>query len=446
MTGDIGEEGSIGPSPHTPPTKPSGTAVDAADRPTESTITPTTEPFPRKVPMADFPHRPSEGSHRLPVTLENVAHLLNTTGIAAEYDVIKKQVRLTRGEAKLEECDLQSLANLNGMGSNLFLDFVGTIARRNSVNPVAVWIEGKPWDGEDRLPAFYATVQLQDGFPKGVRDFVLYRWMLACVAAALVEDRFAGRGVLTFQGPQCIGKTRWLKRLVPEPMTNDWVKLDHHLDGNNKDSLFGAVTHWVVEVGELDSTFRKDVGRLKGVLTRDCDKLRLPYARSPIELKRRTVFAATVNEWNFLVDPTGNTRWWTIPVEKLDHCHDIDMQQVFAQLALRYRAGDQWWLTDGEQQILDALNQNHQAASVIEERIRERIDPDGKNPKAMTATKLLEEIGIRNPNNPQAKEAGGVLRSIYGPPKKVRGIMKWKVALLDEWAVEQKTSEDDTEY
>jgi putative DNA primase/helicase len=382
----------------------------------------------------------------MPVTLENVAYLLSQSCIEVGYDVIKKAVSIRRGTADLEECDLLSLANLNGMGSNLFLDFVGTQARREAVNPVVAWIDSKPWDGVDRLTAFCNTLTVRKGFPEPVRDFLLFRWTLACVAAAMEEDRFAGRGVLTLQGPQSIGKTRWLKRLVPEPMTNHWVKLDHHLDGNNKDSLFGAITHWIVEIGELDSSFRKDIGRIKGTLTRDCDKLRLPYARSPIELPRRTVFAATVNECNFLVDPTGNTRWWTIPVEEIDHEHDIDMQQVFAQLAVRYRAGEQWWLDDAEQQMLEALNSEHQAASVIEERIRERIDPNGKNLRSMTASKVLEEIGYRNPSNAQAKEAGAVLRSLYGPPKKIQGIMKWKVALLDADMAEWQRSDEDEEY
>ena len=406
----------------------------------------TSAKFPCKLPASSFPHRPPEGSNKLPVTLENVDHLLSLTGIVAGYDVIKKQVSLRLSDAALEECDLLSLANLNGMGSNLFLDFVGTLARRNAVNPVEGWIDSKPWDGTDRLANFYATVVVQESFNELLRDILLYRWSLACVAAALEKDRFAGRGVLTFQGAQSIGKTRWLKRLVPEPMTNEWVKLDHHLDGNNKDSLFGAITHWVVEIGELDSSFRKDVGRLKGVLTRDCDKLRLPYARSPVEMARRTVFAATVNEWNFLVDTTGNTRWWTIPVESLDHTHDIDMQQVFAQLAVDYRKGEQWWLTDDEQTMLDRMNSNHQAASVIDERVREAIDPKGAKPRSMTASKVLQEIGIKFPSNAQAKEAGAVLRSIYGPPNKIQGLMKWKVALQSLDMATWQLADEENEY
>lgn len=402
--------------------------------------------FPRRLPRESYPDGPPSPTSKLPVTLENIRFLLSECEIDLRYDVIKKTVHARRGALELDETDLASLANLNGMGTAQFIDFIGAIARRNPLNPVADWITSTPWDGEDRLSAFYATVTVQEGYPLHMRDMLLRRWLLACVAAALEKDRFGGRGVLTFQGGQGIGKTRWLKRLVPEPMTHNWVKLDHHLDGNNKDSLFGAITHWIVEIGELDSSFRKDIGRIKGTLTRDSDKLRLPYARSPIEMDRRTVFAATVNEGNFLVDTTGNSRWWTIAVEALDHGHDLPMQQVFAQVAAQYRAGEQWWLTHDEQQMLDALNSHHQAASVIEERIRERIDPRGKSPRSMTASKVLEAVGFRFPSNGQAKEAGAVLRSIYGPPKKVQGIMKWKVSLLDADMAEWQAKEDDVVY
>jgi putative DNA primase/helicase len=355
--------------------------------------------------------------------------------VVVGYDVIKKRQIITRDGADLGDCDLLSLASLNGLASNLFLEFVGALARRNPINPVAAWINSKPWDSKDRLPELYATVQTARDFPARVRDYLLYRWLLSCVAAALKPDGFKARGVLTLQGPQGAGKTSWIARLVPNPMNADWVKLDHHLDGHNKDSIIGAVTHWITEIGELDSSFRKDVARIKGFLTNDCDKLRLPYARSPIEMPRRTVFAGTVNEWHFLVDQTGNSRWWTIPIEKLDFEHNIDMQQVFAQLAVDFHQGQQWWLTPDEEVQLEALNKRHKAVSVIEERLLERIAPSTARHRYMTASKVLEAIGIRSPSNAQCREAGGVLRSVYGDPKRVNGTMKWKVALTpdDVW-------------
>jgi predicted P-loop ATPase len=409
-------------------------------------LKPPEDNFPCKLSSSGFPHPPPEGSGKVPITLENVSHLLGESGIQAGYDVIKKHVQFRRGRTVLENCDLQSLANLNGMGGLHFADFAVTLARRNPINPVADWIDSEPWDGTDRLEALYATIGLQEDFPAYARDFLVKRWLVSCVAAAFEPSGFKARGVLVFQGEQGVGKTSWIARLVPEPMKGEWIKLDHHLDPHVKDSILGAVSHLIVELGELDSSFRKDIARLKGFLTNSIDKVRPPYGRSAIEMDRRTVFAGTVNEWNFLIDPTGNSRWWTIPVTKLDFDHEIDMQQVFAQLAVAYRGGEQWWLTGPEEDLLASLNAQHQAVNVIEERIRERIDLRGKNPRYKTASKLLEEIGIRSPSNSQAKEAGAVLRSLYGQPKRVQGLMKWKVALLDANMAEWQAKEEDEIY
>lgn len=405
-----------------------------------------TADFPCKLARGSFPHQPSGDAAKLPVTLQNVSHLLSECGIEAGYDVIKKRGHFRRGEEELEFCDLQSLANLNGLGGMHFADFVTTLTRRNPINPVADWIASKAWDGTDRLEALYETVGVQEDFPVYARNFLLKRWLISCVAAAVKRSGFKSRGVLVLQGEQGLGKTSWIARLVPAAMCAEWVKLDHHLDAHNKDSILGVLTHWIGELGEVDSSFRKDVSRMKGFLTNSVDKVRPPYGRTPIEMDRRTVFAATVNEWNFLVDQTGNSRWWTIPVTKLDFAHDIDMQQLFAQVAKLYDEGEQWWLTREEEDWLTAHNKHHQAVSVIEERIRERIDLNSKEPRYMTASKVLEEVGFRHPSNSQAKEAGAVLRSLYGQPRKIQGIMKWKVALLDADMAMWQAKDEDEEY
>ena len=197
------------------------------------------------------------------------------------------------------------------------------------------------------------------------------------MAAACKPSGFKARGVLTFQGPQGLGKTSWVSALVSDEALREMViKVDHHLDGANKDSILGAISHWIVEIGELDSSFKKDIARLKGFLTSDSDKVRRPYARTEAEYPRRTVFCATVNETNFLVDMTGNSRWWTIPVTKINFRHAIDMQQVLAQLAVDFNNGAQWWLDDAEEAMLDTCNKEHITVSVIRERLLEIVDMD----------------------------------------------------------------------
>lgn len=210
------------------------------------------------------------------------------------------------------------------------------------------------------------------------------------------------------------------------------MKLDHHLDGSNKDSLLTAVSHWIVEIGELDSSLKKDVARLKGFITSDRDKIRRPYARSDSEFQRRTVFCASVNDHAFLVDATGNTRFWTIPVTRIDHTHRIDMQQLFAQIAVDYHNGESWWLTSHEEALLERCNRHHRTVSVIRELIAERVDMDrtsDSNLPAMSSIELLGALGIDRATNPQCKECASILRELFGDPKKINGSYKWRIPL-----------------
>jgi putative DNA primase/helicase len=238
---------------------------------------------------------------------------------------------------------------------------------------------------------------------------------------------------LVLQGRQLLGKTSWFLALIPDSLLRDSVILTgHHLDPASKDSLTTAIQHWIVEMGELDSTFRKDVARLKGFLTSDKDKLRRPYARTNSEYQRRTVFCASVNEETFLVDPTGNSRFWTLPLVEINYQHEINMQQVFAQLAAELDRGEQWWLTPEEDAELELQNDAHRAVSALEEMILPALDLDMSEELWLykSATEVLQAIGIDKPTNPQTRECGSVLRRHFGPPqKKVRGLMKWKVPL-----------------
>ena len=264
----------------------------------------------------------------------------------------------------------------------------------------------------------------------------MYRWLLSGVAAAMLPSGFKCRGVLTLQGAQGLGKTRWISSLVTDPMLRDEViRLGHHIDARNKDDVISAVSHWIVEIGELDSSFKKDVAALKGFLTNDRDKLRRPYAKADSEYPRKTVFAATVNDHHFLVDTTGNTRFWVLPVIRIDYEHKVDMQQLFAQLAIDFQNGAQWWLTEPEQAQLETRNTEHRALSPVRDSLENCLDLDNRNATdldAYTATELLNRIGIKNPGPTQVKECNAVLRELLGEPKRIRGANKWYIPFQKE--------------
>lgn len=390
-----------------------------------------------------FPHKPRHG--QLPATIENMERVLEGYGIAVEYDVIKKKLLITSAisPATSDNADntamahVVSLACLNRFPRNNIELYVAAIGDAHPVNPVKNWILSKPWDGKDRLPAMYPTLTVQEDVPPELKEVLIHKWLLSAVAAALLDKHFRGRGVLTLQGPQGLGKTQWVARLVPAgPLRDLLVNLDHHLDPHQKDSVFAAISHWINELGELESLMRRDIHRLKGFLTRDRDKLRRPYDRTPSEMPRRTVFIATVNEAKFLADDTGNSRWWTLPVTHVDWQHCVDMQQLWAQLAEELGKGGEWWLTKDEEQLLAEYNRRHRTVSAIEEMVLDALDlefEDLWDCPALTPRQLLVLLGIAFPSNPQCKECGAVLREYLGDPKRIQGRDRWRVPLLPIW-------------
>lgn len=392
----------------------------------------TKPPRPNRIDPATFPDQPVLGSRALPETLDNLEHLLNEGGFEPRFNVIRKRLELRHvGGSPTAMAEIISFANLNKLGTGNLQRFVEEIGHRRTCNPVADWIRGTPWDGTDRLPALYGTVTTNEDYPDGLKETLLYRWLLSATAAALSGNGFKARGVLTLQGPQGIGKTSWIAALMPKgELRNECIKLDHHMDGASKDSIISAIAHWVVEIGELDGAFKRDVARLKGFLTNDFDKVRRPYGHVDSEYPRRTVFAATVNDLNFLVDKTGNSRWWTVAVERLDFQHGTDMQQVFAQLALDFDEGAQWWLTPEEEEKLEQYNQCHRTVSAIMEKVLDYLDLENSDPatgRQMTAIEVLRDMGMDRPSNAQCKECGGALRELLGPPKHIKGRDKWKI-------------------
>nr|WP_315491063.1 VapE domain-containing protein [uncultured Rhodoferax sp.] len=389
----------------------------------------------------EFPQQPRTPSSQMLPTIANFQYLLDSYNIEIQYNVIKKKLEISIAghTGSFDNHDnvlltqIGSIAALNGFPTSKISDLMVAVADRKQFNPVSGWINSEPWDGTDRLPAFYATLVQSADFPQALKETLMYRWTLSAVAAALKTNGFHARGVLTLQGSQGLGKTAWAASLVSDDeLRAQVVLLNHHLDGSNKDSITRAASHWLVEIGELDSSFKKDVARLKGFITADVDKVRRPYGRLDSEYPRRTVFCATVNDTNFLVDSTGNSRWWTIPVERIDFKHGINMQQLYAQLAIDFEKGAQWWLTPEEELILEQHNNAHRVISAVRERILNAVDiaeTSRVGLPPMTAIEVLQAIGINFPTNPQCKECAGILRELFGESKKIHGKVCWRVPL-----------------
>jgi len=250
---------------------------------------------------------------------------------------------------------------------------------------------------------------------KELKELLIKRWMVSAIALAFSATPESAEGVLVFQGPQSLGKTSWLKSLVPREL--GLVKDGMILRPEDKDSVKQVCSFWLVELGELDSTFRRaDIAQLKALITQDKDVLRRPYARRESTYARRTVFFGSVNPREFLHDETGNRRYWTIECESINSRHGLDMQQVWAEVLELWRAGEPHRLSEGELRMLNESNEGYMAINPTEERILSGLDwnsPDGTWRWAQ-ATEVLLECGIDRPSSKDAQMAAALIRKRNG--------------------------------
>lgn len=360
-------------------------------------------------------------------TIENLLDICDRLNVTVRYNVISKEEEiLIPGEAFL--MDNQANASLAWMESwcarfrmptgNLS-GLVTYLADKNPFNPVANWIQSKPWDGTSRLQPLFDTVtekqprHLPDG--RRLRDVLILRWMLSAVDAAFNPNGVSAHGVLTFQGDQYVGKTKWFKLLAPTEL--NVIKEGVILKPDDRDSVKQACSFWLVELGELDSTFRKsDIAALKAFITNKTDVLRRAYARKESQYARRTVFFGSVNPKEFLHDPTGNRRYWTIEVERLNLEHNIDMQQVWAEVHKLLQDGHGYYLTGEEMAALNTSNESFQVIDPVEERIQTKLKWEAPpiDWQWHTATEVLLRIGIDRPTQSDATKAALFLRKLNG--------------------------------
>lgn len=356
-------------------------------------------------------------------TLENFRTLVEKLEWTIRYNVIKKAIEiLIPGESFTRDnrdnaalaCMLSECEKVR-MPTKHIAQYLIRVADENQYNPVATWILSKPWDGVSRLDQFFGTVKS----PVAIKDKLMRKWGIQAVAAAFSPDGIAAQGILTFVGPQNIGKTTWFRKLVPDEL--DSVLTGHTLDLKSKDSIFIALTYWIVELGELDATFKKsEVSAMKAFITQPQDKLRRPYAAVESNFGRRTVFGGSVNGEEFLADPTGNRRYLTIPVEGFEFDHNVDMQQVWAEFHSLWMGGEAFFLSMDEVSELNTHNEQFTIIDPLSERIASSF---GWGPHVvmwdwMTVTDVLMKIGIREPTKGQTIAGSAIIRRLNGGQRK----------------------------
>lgn len=351
-------------------------------------------------------------------TLENFAALSDFLRVqysfntmAGEEVVVVPGLKVINGyEANAAVTYMVSQAILAGLPHSLVAEYMTQQCLQNPFHPAVDWIESKPWDKVSRIGLWMETITSPD---TQIKEMMMRKWAIGAIAALYRPDGVSAHGVLTLLGDQGIGKTSWFKSLAHGHLLKDGLTLRP----DNPDSVRQATSHWMVELGELDATFRKsDIAALKSFLTSDRDIYRLPYARKNTSKPRQTVFFASVNDESFLSDATGNRRYWTVQCEAIDFEHQIDMQQLWAEVKTLYDSGVSWYLDRRQMVDLNTHNKVFTAVDPIVEKIQTKLDWSADKSKwaYKTATEVAEMVGVTFPTKGDAVRIALHLKTVQG--------------------------------
>lgn len=355
---------------------------------------------------------------------ENTEYICNKYNIKIRYNTLKKNDELfnkpkysndrlkSYKNLTYDSCitEIQTLCEKSGLrlSENMLVAHIRRIAEEYKYNPVQKYLkeclelweaynDDEDYRGRDLIEEVFDNFILDDTVQQD-REFLLFlfrKWLITCVIMAFNDDaRNSAQGVLILKGKQGIQKTRFLTNLVLE---RDWTLEGISLNPKNKDDIARACSYFICELGEFNSTMRKDrIDDLKNFITARKDAYRSPYERKVKEHPRMTTFFASINDDQFLKDDTGERRYWIISIKGIKD-FEADHNMLWGQLMhLAFVEKERHWLTLDEIDKLNKHNEIYKIISSEEQIIRDSLNWNAPKEqwKYFNATEVAKMLDI----------------------------------------------------
>ena len=278
------------------------------------------------------------------MTIENLTFFLEQNNIKVKYNIISHRMEIegfkSENQEQIEEnapALIEDQLRLEGNTQSRIASYLNVLAARNSYNPILDTINSTVWDGKTRLNDLFKLLGIDTNTDENKYNRIFLRkWLMQCICGLHndMKKPFSLDIVLVFKGKQGTGKTRLLEALTLDSRYfGDGVVLDVR----NKDDIMQSLSKWICELGEISSTFKKDIDSLKAFISKSVDEFRVPYGKTAVQYPRMTSFCGTVNEDEFLIDRTGNRRFAVIPLQEdlyidYDDIKNFDFLQLWAEI------------------------------------------------------------------------------------------------------------------
>lgn len=370
------------------------------------------------VPIKYFPDQKEpnkQGKIGLKDTYANFAVLVKFYKLDLGFDVITKNITLF-GELdqNIGIVEIKDLLARNNLPINRASEYYYKYAMEHKYNSFLQMIESSKWDGVDRLENFYATIRVKPEYEELKKIYVL-TWLkqliyTSCFSSIKKGSKNISRYLLVLQSQQEGGKSTWVKNLMPYELENRYVAVGATLKTDDDQHTLGIIKKLIVELGEIEKSFKhSDINAFKAFFGRTVDTMKVKWVTYPVDFERTTSFIASTNDYYFLKDDTGTTRFMVLPLDNeyrsedglaifCNGRHGIDMLQLYRQV---FESEDwvNFELSVENKSIQKKINEEFTLKSSLEELFEEEFTSE-INSKAdlFNCTDILKRLGYSTTN------------------------------------------------
>lgn len=251
-------------------------------------------------------------------------------------------------------------------------DAVTNYFNKNTYHPVRQYLQGLKWDRKKRVETLLIDY-LGAEDTEYVR--VVTRKTLVAGVKRIMEPGCKWDYMLTLTGTQGIGKSTMFQKLG-----HGWYD-DSLTNVQTKDAYDQIQGVWIVEMAELTATRRADVEAVKQFISRQVDSYRKAYGEYKNDYPRECIFVGTTNDSAFLVDKTGNRRFWAVDVGRIrprrsvwDDLTESEVDQIWAEAMNIYKAGEQLYLNAHESKLAEMMQARHSEDDMLTSEIEDFLE------------------------------------------------------------------------
>lgn len=317
------------------------------------------------------------------------------------------------------------------------------LARENTYHPVRDYLDNLPqWDGVPRVDTW--LIEYGSAENTELNQAVGALTLIAAIRRVR-EPGCKFDEMLVLEGETGVGKSTAIETLCPD---RDWFSDSVHFGLRDRETLEQVMGRWIIEVPELKGMRKSDADARKAFLSRNTDRGRLAYARTPSTVPRTCIFVGTTNDETYLNDPTGNRRFWPVKVGRFDLGRlTADRDMLWAEAAEREAKGEYIRLSPRLYPAATDAQKSREVRSAVLDQLEDAL---GNSEGKITSLEVRLFFGIeghsQSANQALYNQIGHAMKELGWERKKLRHggepVWAYQKGNTDAWLYLSRQRED----